>query len=123
MMSAHRIDIDDPEVTMDEGERLYYRGAPFTGEVVEYQREALVSLITYQDGFENGPVREWYADGTLRSQGTMRDGFPVGESQQWHPNGRLATRTIMSDNGLRQSALYEWDEEGNQTKEWHADVG
>jgi len=29
----------------------------------------------------------------------------------------------MSDNGLRQSALYEWDEEGNQTKEWHADVG
>ncbi|MER6353169.1 hypothetical protein ABT186_15305 [Streptomyces sp. NPDC001634] len=106
---------------MDYGERLYYRGTPFAGEAVEYQRGALVSLITYEDGVEDGPVREWYMDGTLRSDGVMRGGFPAGEFQRWHPNGRLAARTIMSDNGLRQLAQFEWDEEGNLTKEWHAE--
>lgn len=119
-MSLHRIDIDDPDATMDEGERLYYRGTPFTGEAVEYQRGALVSLITYEDGYEDGPAREWYADGTLRSEGVMRGGFPVGGFQRWHPNGGLAARTVMSDNGLRQLAQFEWDEHGNMTKEWHA---
>lgn len=120
-MSMHRIDIDDPDVTMDDGERLYYRGNPFTGEAVEYQLGALVSLITYEDGVEDGPVREWYTDGTLRSEGVMRDGFPAGEFRRWHPNGRLAARTIMSANGLRQLAQFEWDEEGHPTKEWHAE--
>ncbi|MDQ1046540.1 toxin-antitoxin system YwqK family antitoxin [Streptomyces sp. V4I2] len=118
-----RIDIDDPGVTMDDGERLYYQGIPFTGEAVEYQRGALVSLITYKEGVEDGPVREWYTDGTLRSEGVMRDGFPAGEFQRWHPNGRLAARTIMSDNGLRQLAQFEWDEEGSLTKEWHTERG
>lgn len=121
-MNMQRINIDDPGAIMDEGERLYYQGAPFTGEAVEYQSGALVSLITYQDGIENGPIREWYTDGTLRSEGVMRDGFPIGESQQWHPNGRLAARTIMSANGLRQLAQFEWDDEGNVTKEWRAET-
>lgn len=97
-----RIDIDGPEVDMDMGQRLLYRGELFTGEVVEYQRGALVSLNTYKDGVEDGPTREWYMDGTLRSEGVMRDGVPVGELQSWHPNGRLAARMTMSDNGLRQ---------------------
>ncbi len=118
-MDIQRIDIDDPDVTMDEGERLYYRSIPFTGEVVEYQRSVLVSLITYKEGIEDGPIRAWYMDGNLSSEGVMREGFPAGEFQRWHPNGRLAARTIMSDNGLRQLAQFEWDEEGNLTKEWH----
>ncbi|MGX5182709.1 toxin-antitoxin system YwqK family antitoxin [Streptomyces avermitilis] len=121
MAEVKRIDVDDPEVNMDDGESISYRGTSFTGEVVECQRGALVSLNTYKDGVEDGPTREWYMDGTLRSEGVMRDGFPVGDLQSWHPNGRLAARMTMSDNGLRQLALLEWDEDGNLTKEWHAE--
>ncbi|WP_432138705.1 toxin-antitoxin system YwqK family antitoxin [Streptomyces sp. bgisy154] len=123
MMDLLRINIDSPDATMDDGELLYYQGSLFTGEAVEYQRGALVSLITYKDGIEDGPVREWYTDGTLRSEGAMRNGFPVGEFRRWHPNGRLAARTVMSANGLHQLARFEWDEDGNLTKEWHAEKG
>ncbi|WP_405919523.1 toxin-antitoxin system YwqK family antitoxin [Streptomyces longwoodensis] len=118
-----RVDIDSPEVFIDEQEVLHHRGHPFTGEAVEYQRGALVSLVTYEDGIENGPLLEWYTDGTPRSRGTMRGGFPVGEAHVWHPNGRLAARILMSDDGLRQLSRLEWDEEGNVKKEWHAEAG
>ncbi|NKQ28324.1 toxin-antitoxin system YwqK family antitoxin [Streptomyces galbus] len=118
-----RVDIDSPDVFIDEEEVLHHRGRRFTGEAVEYQRGALVSLVTYEDGVENGPLLEWYTDGTPRSRATMRDGFAVGEAHAWHPNGRLAVRILMSDDGLRQLSRLEWDEGGNVTKEWHAEAG
>ncbi|MGW2184173.1 toxin-antitoxin system YwqK family antitoxin [Streptomyces sp. NPDC001732] len=122
-MTLPRIDIDDPEFEMDEGEVVSYRGERFTGEVVEYQQGALVSLVTYKEGIEDGPSKEWYMDGTLRAEGILRGGFPVGESRTWHPNGRLASRVLMSANGLRQLEITEWSEEGNLTKEWRAERG
>ncbi|MEU9322185.1 hypothetical protein [Streptomyces sp. NPDC048295] len=118
-----RIDIDDPELEMDEGEVVFRRGERFTGEVVEHQQGALVSLVTYEDGVEDGPSREWYMDGTLRSDGVLRGGFPVGECRDWHPNGRPAARVLLSANGLRQLEITEWDDEGNLTKEWRAERG
>ncbi|MFE7468502.1 toxin-antitoxin system YwqK family antitoxin [Streptomyces sp. NPDC057499] len=122
-MALPRIDIDDPEFEMDEGEVVSYQGQRFTGEGVEYQRGALVSLVTYRDGIEDGPSQEWYVDGTPRSEGTLRAGFPIGESKDWHPNGRLASRVLMSANGFRQLEITEWDENGKLTKEWRADQG
>ncbi|MFJ6016690.1 toxin-antitoxin system YwqK family antitoxin [Streptomyces sp. NPDC092952] len=122
-MALSRVDIDDPECEMDEGEVVSYQGRRFTGELIEYQRGTLVSLVTYKDGIEDGPSKEWYADGTPRSEGTLRAGFPVGEAKDWHPNGRLASRVLMSANGLRQLEITEWDENGNPTKKWHADQG
>ncbi|QKW06204.1 hypothetical protein HUT18_07095 [Streptomyces sp. NA04227] len=105
---------------MDESEQLFYQGVPFTGEAVELQRGAVVSLNTYKEGVEDGPIRQWYVDGVLRSEGVMRDGFPVGEFRKWHHNGVLAARTIMSEDGLHQLTIFEWDESGELTKEWHA---
>ncbi|MFC7303503.1 toxin-antitoxin system YwqK family antitoxin [Streptomyces monticola] len=122
MMTLARIDVDDPDVDMDEGERLLYRGALFTGEAVEYQQGALVSLDTYKDGVSHGPTNTWYPDGTLRTEAIMEEGFPVGESKSWHPNGTLASKRIMSPNGLRPLVEFEWDEDGNQTRHWTADA-
>ncbi|MEU8590172.1 hypothetical protein AB0C59_24700 [Streptomyces sp. NPDC048664] len=121
MASIVRIDVDDPNVGMDLAQRLLHRCELFTGEVADYQSGRLVSLDEYTDGVLNGQARAWYVDGTLRSEGVMREGFPAGEFQQWHPNGRLAARAIMSESGLRQLAQYEWDEEGNLTKEWRGE--
>ncbi|MET7609208.1 toxin-antitoxin system YwqK family antitoxin [Streptomyces avermitilis] len=113
-----RIDIDDPEVDMDMGQRLIYRGELFTGEVVEYQRGALVSLNTYKDGVEDGPTREWYMDGTLRSEGTARGGRPVGITRDWHPNGTLAAEREFAEDGLTMLSDREWDETGQPTRAW-----
>ncbi|MFH9014094.1 toxin-antitoxin system YwqK family antitoxin [Streptomyces sp. NPDC017943] len=122
MTAVQRIDIDDPEVDMDNSERLYYEGEPFTGEVTEHFGEDLISLDTYVDGYKHGPSREWYRDGTLRSEGTLREGLPVGEFKEWHANGVLASKQVFADNGMTLLEDSKWDEEGRPTRTWRKDV-
>ncbi|MEV6395171.1 hypothetical protein AB0M39_10405 [Streptomyces sp. NPDC051907] len=118
MDSERRIDIDDPEVDMDGGGRLLYRGELFTGEVTEHLGTPLVSLNDYVEGVLHGLSREWYKDGTLRSEGTVQMGRAVGLFREWHPNGRLASERVFSQNGLPILAERVWDEQGNLTKSW-----
>ncbi|MEV6183568.1 hypothetical protein AB0M07_42265, partial [Streptomyces sp. NPDC052015] len=63
----------------------------------------------------------WHKNGTRQSEGTLRTGSPAGVWRTWHANGTLAVRMVMSDDGARQLARCEWDEDGKLTKEWHAD--
>lgn len=118
MNATQRIDIDDPEVGMDEAQRLLYRGKLFTGEVTEQLAGRLVSLDVYVDGVQDGPSCEWYKDGTLRSQGTVRNGLPCGEFKEWHLNGALASRKVFDADGLTLREEYEWDEHGRPTRSW-----
>lgn len=103
---------------MDDGQRLLYRGEPFTGEVTEHLGGKLVSLDVYVEGVQSGPSREWYKDGALRSEGTVRDGLPRGEFREWHPNGTLASRKVFADDGLTLCEDHQWDESGRQTRNW-----
>ncbi|MFJ8511078.1 toxin-antitoxin system YwqK family antitoxin [Streptomyces avermitilis] len=116
-----RIDIDDPEVDMDPGQRLLYRGELFTGEVEERLGGAVVSLETYADGAPHGPSREWYKDGTLRSEATAHKGRPVGITRDWHPNGTLAAEREFTEDGLTMVSHREWDETGQPTRVWRKD--
>ncbi|MFJ4813839.1 toxin-antitoxin system YwqK family antitoxin [Streptomyces longwoodensis] len=118
MAEPTRIDIDDPEVDMDSMQRLLYRGELFTGEVVEHLGDALVSLECYEEGVRHGPNKEWYKDGTLRSEGASRNGRPVGVSREWHPNGTLAHERVFAEDGLTMLADSEWDEDGRPTRAW-----
>ncbi|MCC2275384.1 MULTISPECIES: toxin-antitoxin system YwqK family antitoxin [Streptomyces] len=113
-----RIDIDDPAVDMDASQRLLYQGKLFTGEVAEYQGEALISLDGYTEGIQDGPTLEWFPDGTKRSEGVMRMGFVSGEYLEWHPNGTLASRQVFSEDGKRLKEEYKWDVQGNPTRTW-----
>ncbi|MEU5630189.1 toxin-antitoxin system YwqK family antitoxin [Streptomyces rishiriensis] len=122
-MAARRIDIDDPEVDMDDAQRLLYRGELFTGEVTEYLGDALVSLDEYVDGVQDGPSLEWYKDGTLRSETMVRKGRACGESKAWHQNGTLASLRVFDEDGLTFRENYEWDEDGRPTKSWRLDGG
>lgn len=47
MAEVARIDIDDPDVDMDQGQRVLYRGEPFTGEAEERLGGVVVSLDSY----------------------------------------------------------------------------
>ncbi|MGJ5827532.1 toxin-antitoxin system YwqK family antitoxin [Streptomyces ossamyceticus] len=113
-----RIDIDDPEADMDDEQRLLYRGRPFTGEVEERSGGVVISLDSYVDGLQDGPSREWYQDGTLRSEATVRKGSPVGFAGEWHPNGTLASEQVFAENGLTMLQDFHWDENGQPTKTW-----
>jgi antitoxin component YwqK of YwqJK toxin-antitoxin module len=114
----NRIDLDDSDVDLDYGLRLLYRGEPFTGEAEEYLAGHRVSLVTYKDGFRDGPFREWYKSGVLRAEGTMRMESLSGEYKSWHENGVLATKKLHSADGGAPLSHYEWDEEGCPTRAW-----
>lgn len=75
-MTPGRVDIDDLDVDMDQGQRLLYGDELFTGEVEERLGGAVVSLDSYVAGVQHGPSREWCEDGTLQSEGTAREGRP-----------------------------------------------
>ncbi|GAA4662564.1 toxin-antitoxin system YwqK family antitoxin [Streptomyces youssoufiensis] len=115
-----RIDIDDDDVDMDVEGRLFYGGEPYSGEVAEYLRGALISLDDYVDGWPHGMQREWYANGEPRGEGVARNGLPSGEHKEWHSNGRLASKKIFSAERGELLAEYFWDEEGNSTRAWKA---
>ncbi|MFF9160353.1 toxin-antitoxin system YwqK family antitoxin [Streptomyces longwoodensis] len=118
MADSTRIDIDDSEADLDDEQRLLYRGELFTGEAVEHLGGAQVSLECYEDGVPHGPNKEWYQDGTLRSEGTSHRGRPVGVSREWHPNGTLAHERVFAEDGLTLLADSEWDEDGRPTRAW-----
>ncbi|MEU6813626.1 hypothetical protein [Streptomyces sp. NPDC046860] len=123
MSDVPRIDIDDPDVDMDDAQRLLYRGSLFTGEVTEHLTGKLVSLDIYADGLLNGLSREWYKDGTLRSEGLVRGGLPRGEHREWHPNGVLASLKIFDEDGLTLRCDLAWDDAGRPTREWRLKDG
>ncbi|MGW9137208.1 MULTISPECIES: toxin-antitoxin system YwqK family antitoxin [unclassified Streptomyces] len=123
MAEVTRIDIDDPDVDMDQGQRVLYRGELFTGEAEERLGGVVVSLDSYVAGVQDGPSREWYKDGTLRSEGTARMGLPVGVSKEWHPNGTLAAERVFAEDGLTLLADRQWDEMGRPTKNWRKGEG
>ncbi|MFJ9684035.1 toxin-antitoxin system YwqK family antitoxin [Streptomyces sp. NPDC101194] len=102
---------------------MLYRRELFTGEVEERLGDAVVSLDSYVAGVQHGPSREWYEDGTLRSEATAREGRPAGVSREWHPNGLLASEVVFSEDGTAMLGERRWNEEGRPTKNWSASEG
>ena len=107
-----RINIDDTDGDSD-GARLY-NGVAYTGEIVETDGEGhLIYLSNYEGGYENGPYREWYADGGLKTEGQTDRGILAGVWRTWHENGQLAEESVY-DNGKRTRHRM-WAEDGTPT--------
>ena len=95
-----RIDLQVSTVEWDDGARLRHDGHAFTGEAVTHGYSGEVtSLVTYRYGVEDGPRREWYEDGTPKSELTVRRGMIVGVARDWHPDGRLARERVFDERG------------------------
>jgi len=105
-----RVDVNDVE--MDDDLKVYLRGEPFTGEVVEHDPDGrLIGLTTYFNGVEDGPSAAWYPDGTPRAKGEAVNGMGIGLHETWFPNGRLAAQDEFDGTG-RHLARRRWDEAG-----------
>jgi antitoxin component YwqK of YwqJK toxin-antitoxin module len=115
---VERIDIDGPDVDYDESQLLLYRGEYFTGEAVEYFPDGrLWTLKTFVNGFEDGPTRQWFQDGSLQSEGVSKRNYAVGEWKTWFPNGRLEHVSTFDDDGNLLSRI-EWNEDGEIVKQY-----
>src|SRR5437870_10461787 len=68
---------------------LWFRGAPFTGSVVEHDGLHRTSRTPYLSGREHGLVESWYPSGALRSQRRYRFGRREGTHRGFYENGQL----------------------------------
>jgi antitoxin component YwqK of YwqJK toxin-antitoxin module len=108
-----RIDIDDVDVDMDEGQRYLYRDEPFTGELYETDRHGtVIASFGVLRGVRHGRHREWFPDGTLRIETMVVDGSAVDVSREWHRNGALAVEREFDDRGDL-VAVRRWAEDGS----------
>lgn len=99
--AAKRIDTRVDDVDWDDAMTLLHDGEPVTGDVVETTVDGfLLSSDHYEDGVLNGPTREWWAGGPLKSEGTARGGKLVGTYREWHSNGQLALEKEFDQYGL-----------------------
>ncbi|AHI01388.1 hypothetical protein GCM10010174_10120 [Kutzneria viridogrisea] len=108
-----RIDVEGDDVGWDDGQRLPHNGKPFTGEaVVHGWSGAVVSLVTYLDGLEDGLRREWYEEGQLKSELLVHRGIVQGTAREWHENGQLARERHFDERGNLTTEC-QWDENGH----------
>lgn len=110
MAPTVRVNADD--LTQDAAEYFVYNGEPFTGEAVETIDDGqVIGLTTYVRGTEEGPQREWWPNGRLKSEYFVTGGRITGESREWHENGQLASLRRWNEFGeLR--GHEEWDDQG-----------
>ncbi len=110
---------DDPEVVVEAATgRLFYRGEPYTGLVVQRHPDGRwLELWSYDGGDRDGGWWGWYPDGTDRYSGDFYRNVPIGVWEEWYPSGRL--RRIAKydrENGLVSSVVY--DEDGRTVEIW-----
>lgn len=106
-----RVDVDDPDLDMDEDLYYSYHDELFTGVMVEYYpNEQLAAEVGYRGGRPEGRSRAWYNDGTLKSEHVVENRRVVGTARQWHPNGNLAEERRFRDGSVAE--VRQWDEDG-----------
>jgi antitoxin component YwqK of YwqJK toxin-antitoxin module len=107
-----KIDLNSDAVTWDGDQRLLYRDEPFTGEAVETIGSRIISQTFYIDGIPDGIDREWWSDGSPKSEGQNNHGLAVGTFRNWYVNGQLESEEEFAGDGTLLSRR-KWDKDGN----------
>jgi hypothetical protein len=71
---------------------MHLHGVPFTG--VAYEDEPWHSEVSYVDGLPDGPTRDWFASGGLRTETWFRRGVVHGVQREYDEHGRLIAEQI-----------------------------
>ena len=105
--------VPDSDLTYDGDGVWRLAGKPFTGVSYEEHDGRLVCEMSFQDGMETGPTREWYPSGQLRIEQNLRGGAGHGWYREWHDNGQLKREAFYENAILILDS--EWDAAGSQT--------
>ncbi|MFQ6395624.1 toxin-antitoxin system YwqK family antitoxin [Nocardia sp. KC 131] len=104
-----RVPLDDAE--FDDGDRLTYRGQPFTGIAVEADEDGVLAESSFRVGVQDGPERSFREDGSVSVENIYQFGI-IREGRRWHGNGLLAYEMHADEFGRMQSEQ-RWDADGN----------
>jgi antitoxin component YwqK of YwqJK toxin-antitoxin module len=84
-----RLRVPDDELDYDSDLVYFYKGARFTGVGYEDKPGLGRSEISYSDGWQEGPARDWYPDGTLKAETWYMESVKHGPDRSYAPDGRL----------------------------------
>jgi hypothetical protein len=83
--------VEDSDLDYDSDLIFTYRGRLFTGVAYEDVPGKWLSEVTYLDGMQDGPAREWFPSGVLRGESHYRENVLHGISREFDEKGRLVT--------------------------------
>ena len=89
-----QVRVPDVELDYDADLVFMYKGKRFTG--VSYDDNSFHGLteISFVDGLQEGPEREWYLSGRLKSETMFRADIRHGHDREYREDGTLASETI-----------------------------
>lgn len=104
-----------PDGQLDYDEELIYwlRGEKFTGIGYEEIPGRGVSEISYRDGLQDGPARDWYPSGVLKGESIYHKNLLHGHVREFRENGSLISDKEYEHGILVRSV--EYDASGEMT--------
>ncbi len=106
--SQRRGHADEPESVVDDGS-----GGRWDYLLANTRRTGAAEAW---DGSRDGPVTEWYDDGTKREEGAYKNNLKVGKWTFWYPNGQKRWEGTY-DNGRPTGLERAWYENGSKRYE------
>jgi len=88
-MAQSQLRIPDDEIDFSDDLIYFYAGKRFTGVSYDDVPGYGLSEITYLDGLQEGPARDWYASGQLKSEANFHRNVRHGVSREWAESGEL----------------------------------
>jgi len=81
--------VPDSELEFGPDLVMHYRGQPFTGIAFDVVADGTRSELSYVDGLQHGPARDWDASGRLRAEDFWRTNVRHGVSRTYDENGAV----------------------------------
>jgi antitoxin component YwqK of YwqJK toxin-antitoxin module len=94
MDDARELRVPMEELDFDEDLVHSWRGRPFTGTAYEDAGPRGRSELTFCDGLQDGPSRDWDASGRLRGESMYRQNVRHGVSREYDEAGRLQSEAV-----------------------------
>lgn len=89
-----RMRVPDSELEFDAELTYRWRGQPYTGIGYDDTSTSGVSEISYRDGRQHGPARDWYPSGILKAQTYFRENTVHGVACEYNPDGTVTSETV-----------------------------
>ncbi len=98
-----------PDELLNYNEELTYtyRGERFTGIGYADVRGHGLSEISYVDGAQDGPARDWYPSGQLKYEANYRQNARHGATRQYREDGSLVSVAIYDHGVLVRSVTFD----------------
>ncbi len=95
--------VPDALLDFDENIVFTYKGQLFTGIAYEDDPVHGLSEISYVDGLQEDPARDWYPSGQLKAEVMFHANSRHGHDREYREDGTLAAETIY-EHGVRVSS-------------------